>query len=466
MNVFGFVCVHSDSSLPKIFPTLLLPLFHFCDTFHLFHSICFCSQACRNRLQSYPWDAHWVHKVEKTTPLHLVCVYRAPVEVVQKLVDANPSAITARNDSGWTPLHLIVLHGSDPEVAILLIQRGGVEACSVETPFSGSPLHLACFHGTSKDVLRAIVAANPSMVSRGASSSASGSGSYDTSGGGKKPAEHLWHRFCRNPTNKDLLAIVGNNSINSRKQMTVHQVANTQELLGQIQILMDGLAGNFQQQRKTDGINNRINTTSPNFLASPFNDQIKMMSSAIDVDDMTAAATTGAVIYQIINNQPEIGDLNDFLEVSISSFPESHLQYVDPKTGNWLLHAACSRPPLTLTRRRTNRAATTSSPHSDNNDRDLTEILVDVLPSAVAVKNNDGDYPLHLAISKGRRTWRTGISSLVKARSQLVHVRDRESGLYPFQLAASVAGRVVDESAATETIFQLLLSCPHILTEG
>mmetsp|Transcript_14241 Transcript_14241/g.34338 ORF Transcript_14241/g.34338 Transcript_14241/m.34338 type:complete len:454 (-) Transcript_14241:2331-3692(-) len=424
--------------------------------------------ACRNRLQSYPWDAHWVHKVEKTTPLHLVCVYRAPVEVVKKLVDANPSAITARNDSGWTPLHLIVLHGSDPEVAILLIQRGGVEACSVQSPFSGSPLHLACFHGTSKDVLRAIVAANPSMVSRGASSSSASSSSSgsDCASGGKKPAEQLWHRFCRNPTNKELVAIVGDDTSNSRKQMTIHQVANAQELLGQIQILMDGLAANVQQQTKMDGINNRINNTSPIVQSSPLNNQMKMMSTAT-LDDKTVAATTGAVIYQIMNNQPEIGDLNDFLEVAILSFPESHLQYVDPKTGNWLLHAACSRPPLTLTRHRTNRAATTTSPHSDNNnDRDLIDIFVNVLPSTAAVKNNNGDYPLHLAITKGRRTWHTGISSLVRARSQLVHVRDRESGLYPFQLAASVAGKVVDESPALETIFQLLLSCPHILTEG
>jgi ankyrin repeat protein len=389
--------------------------------------------ACRNRIQTYPWDAHYVK--EKTTPLHLVCVYRAPLEVVQSLVDANPSAISARNESGWTPIHLIVLHGSEPEVALLLIERGGVEACSVESPFSGSPLHLACLHGSSQVVLRAIVAANPSMVSRGASGD----------NAGPKPAEQLWHRFCKNPANRELLMV----GVQGRKQMNVQQASDAQDLLGRIQVLLDGYDLSMGKRNN----DNKIPVTVING---------SNMNAYSQSGETTAAA---AILYQVVNNQPAIGDLNDFLDVAISSFPESQLRYVDNKTGNWLLHAACSRP----SSRRQRHGRNGMSLH--HRDRDLIEVLVDALPCAVAVKNQDGDYPLHLSLTMGRRTWRSGVSALVDARSQVVQVRDRDSGLYPFQMAASAAASVpnddsAEESECLETIYHLLLACPHVLIHG
>jgi hypothetical protein len=267
---------------------------------------------------------------------------------------------------------------------------------------------------------------------------------------------------------------------------TVHQVANLQEVLGQIRVLIDGYDMSMKGQTKTMNDNTILPTNIPMTVqdSSYCDDQ---MAGATIADD---AAAAGAIFYQILNYQPEIGDLNDFLHVAISAFPEGQLRFVDPESGNWLLHAACSRP--SSSRRRTQAQSHSSSssgrprnvpngagsatPHCDTVDRDLIDVLIEAVPCAVGVKNKEGDYPLHLALIKGRKTWRSGISSLVKARSQLVQVRDRESGLFPFQAAAAVASSsfatqfisYIDDSSESEileTIFQLLLCCPHIITQ-
>ena len=81
---------------------------------------------CKYRLLTYPWDAQYRDRSgNNSMPLHLVCLYRAPIEVVTMLVDAHPRALLAQDTEGWTPIHLILLYGGDEEIALLLIRRGG-----------------------------------------------------------------------------------------------------------------------------------------------------------------------------------------------------------------------------------------------------------------------------------------------------------------------------------------------------
>jgi hypothetical protein len=87
-------------------------------------------------------------------------------------------------------------------------------------------------------------------------------------------------------------------------------------------------------------------------------------------------------------------------------------------------------------------------------------------PWAARVRNAQGHFPLHLALCEGRRTWNTGVAALTRASFEPLQRRERRTGLYPFQLAAMSAAHPCGQSAeeALETIYQLLLACPHVLS--
>lgn len=393
--------------------------------------------ACRNRLRDYPWDAHYIRDKEKTTPLHLVCMYRAPLEVVQLLVDANPGAIFSSNAAGWTPIHLVVVHGAPPEVALLLIERGGEEACALQSPFSGSALHLACLHGSPATVLQALVTANPTMVRAGRDD--------DHAMRTPSPAEALWQQFCKNPANRKLVMImigsIGNGDGEIRRMDSL-QTANVKDLLVRFDILIGGVVSTIDEARNTE--------------------------MEDDGHPRNSRPQNGGVLYHLVSHQSVLGNLKDCFEVAVNIFPQEELRYMDPSTGNYLLHATCAQPPIRESRCiptwRRWYIGTRSGAHADGNCRDLIDVLVAAWSHPVGVKNRDGDHPLHLALTKGQRTWRTGVASLVKTRSQLAEIRERESGLYPFQVAA-VQTNGKSEVESLETVFHLLLACPHVLLQ-
>lgn len=150
-------------------------------------------EGTRHRAFTHPWDAQYrTYSGSNSTPLHLVCLYRAPCDVVQAVLDAHPEALMTTDTEGWTPLHVAFLYGADEQTSLLLIRRGGANVASMQSRLVGSPLHVACRHGVSTRVLRELIKTNPSMV-RIANES------------GTKPATLLWNEYAKNPANEKVL---------------------------------------------------------------------------------------------------------------------------------------------------------------------------------------------------------------------------------------------------------------------
>ncbi len=83
-----------------------------------------------------------------TLPLHLACMYQAPLRAVLSLVAADPSICDVIDGIGRTPLHNAVRYGASFKVVSILV------SCSRKSifakAFDGSfPIHLACSHSTS-----------------------------------------------------------------------------------------------------------------------------------------------------------------------------------------------------------------------------------------------------------------------------------------------------------------------------
>jgi ankyrin repeat protein len=348
----------------------------------------------RLRALVYPWDAHYHTRSDKVTPMHLLCLYRAPLDLVELLLDANPDALVAHDSQGWTPIHLVILYGGNEEVALMLIRRGGAPAASLQSPDVGSPLHLACRHGASIAVMEEILQADLSMATT-------------ANENGTKPAEVVWNQFVRNPENEVLIRVLHQGNKNALEDIECDQSA-MDVLLKRLQLLLQAA----KQEESTD-------------------------------DSM--------MMHNLLSHHSALGDLTQFLEIAVRLFPEQ-VEAMDDK-GNFLLHIAASSPPVPPTKYMRKPFAL---------PKDSIDILFRAYPAAASFTNHAGDLPLHLALQQGRRTWTTGISSLVEADSDALQLRDQNTQLYPFLLAAAFPSG--HDTKSLGTIFELLLACPHVVS--
>jgi hypothetical protein len=145
-----------------------------------------------------------------------------------------------------------------------------------------------------------------------------------------------------------------------------------------------------------------------------------------------------------------------FYQLALKYNP-AYAQVVDEETGNLPLHVLLERRPFRLYERQAIQATLQAYPtaaarrnhglnHGDNNDNDSD--------------TNTGDLPLLIAV-RNKIPWHNGLDLIAQASpaSSAIAGRDAVTGLWPFQLAASVGGRV-----AVETTFELLKNQPDLLS--
>jgi len=82
--------------------------------------------------------------------------------------------------------------------------------------------------------------------------------------------------------------------------------------------------------------------------------------------------------------------------------------------------------------------------------------LIEAAPEAALMRDRDGNFPLMMAI-RSRLPLKDGLNKLFEAAPKVALCRDPATGLYPFQLAATVAGRT-----AVNTAYTLLLAQPDL----
>jgi ankyrin repeat protein len=390
-------------------------------------------EGARDRLRHYPWDAQYTSRRGNQVPLHFVCLYRAPIDVVELLADVHPDAIIAQDTAGWTPIHLVIMHGGDKQIAILLIRKGGLSV-ALQSPLVGTPLHLACRHGSPIDILEELIEANASMAGT-------------ANDGGIKPAEVVWFQFLKNPANREFVRRIvhrdGGGDANSTTtdqeslSSTSSSTTTVDDLLARLRLLVGGI-------KQHDGT-------------------LQYDSTTIDGKE-NEAQSSGLSLHEIVANQSSLGDLSEFLVIAIHLFPEQ-LRTADDD-GNFVLHLAVSNPPITPSKLQYGNVTNRNSnplPQAQLRDSTLIDLMISAFPTPVGLRNHGGDYPLHLALTVGRRTWKTGVGVLVKANSQALTVPEQHTRFYPFQLSAAFSVGCANDEEWLETIFQLLVACPHVL---
>ena len=123
--------------------------------------------------------------------------------------------------------------------------------------------------------------------------------------------------------------------------------------------------------------------------------------------------------------------------LSLKLHPES-ASYPDTK-GNFPLHYAVSRRPFRVKYTK------------------LLRELLKAYPEAAGTRNAAGDAPIHIAIRE-RMAWEDGFSEVVAKDCDVLGLCDRQTGLYPFLLCASLGGNV-----AVNNAFCLLTAKPDLV---
>jgi ankyrin repeat protein len=128
-------------------------------------------------LQAYPDGAHATTK-KQDSALSLACSANTSVEIVRLLIQANPSALTRKNDYGFAPLHC-VCRAYQPRMGIVQALLEACQECVVlKTNAGETPVHLACGNsGAFVGVLQMLtMAQNKFVTNSGGSGGAVGAG--------------------------------------------------------------------------------------------------------------------------------------------------------------------------------------------------------------------------------------------------------------------------------------------------
>jgi len=127
----------------------------------------------KRRCKKYPREAKvWTKRVgffdgvqeSRVLPLHQACALRAPKDVINALIVANPNGAKALEPSfRRLPLHIACQNGCTVDVIELLLCYDPLCA-QVGDIFDRRPIHYACCNGAAPDVIDLLLSIDPSLA--------------------------------------------------------------------------------------------------------------------------------------------------------------------------------------------------------------------------------------------------------------------------------------------------------------
>jgi len=100
-----------------------------------------------------------------TAPFHCLLTANPLLDIVEKFIKYEPEVLKMEvQDLSWLPIHIACMHGASFEV-IQALANGYPESVKATSYFDKDlPLHSACVHGASFEVIKALVNGYPESV--------------------------------------------------------------------------------------------------------------------------------------------------------------------------------------------------------------------------------------------------------------------------------------------------------------
>jgi len=309
-------------------------------------------------------------------PLHSACYYAAPFELIKYIFDRNPEAARLTGEKSL-PLHIACrpLDGHASVYVIRMLLLAYPEAASIPDDEGLLPLEIACKHGASIEVLRALLAANVSAVSK-----------YRPHG--FQSVDDLWNQF------------------------------------------FSGIKRDTFQDNRTEKHRIMTNRKLVEQASSPLNlvSDLGQLWACIEI--LTWARYYGSIDrplpfwkkWRVIHALAGSDSHPEILKFALKIFP-THLSERD-EDGNLPLHIASSnlrRPKC----------------KGDNcTNRFLLDILVEAFPESAKKRDRSNRLPLHtLLLNQDLRSFNQ-VEKLLKSYPEAISMKEPITKLYPFMIVA------------------------------
>lgn len=395
--------------------------------------------ASLNRITTNPEETTRIG-IQGRTPLHIACDHGAPPALVKAILRAWPEGAERVGTNLMNPLHIACsITNASVEVVQILLEgcRDPRRVTSAKDLDGDTPLHAACRCGATKEVLVALLQANPRVIA---------ARDYE----GLNPLFRLWVRYFVSVGERRI------NAIRTADDVTdVLVEAWTKSLL-----LLRSL--HFVETRRR-----RLWPSSP--PAAP---------RLPGLPDDAAGFPGGAPgrPFLAVHAAALVDCPRAVVRMAAALRPRDLLER--DGDGDMPVHVAARAPvhrghdlrvrgdsakgedadvdeDLAVRLRRDEVRAARRRPHGEPS---VLDVLLGAEPRAAAERDGTGRYPLHSAAASGKRL-DEGVGALLTAYPEAVSVPDGRTALYPFMLAASAGG---ERGGDASTIYRLLRASPGV----
>lgn len=471
----------------------------------------------RYHIVSRPTDCRYVcYSSNLSTPLHAACLYRAPHDVILMLLTAWPAATLQQDSEGWTPLHVHILYNNNTNdnddttgtsnlyatsATSSLIRLGGAAAASQHSKFVGSALHLACRHNVSLSILAELLQVCPGQV-------------LIPNEAGGLCANILWkttmkerQRSCRR-RNEQIDGVNNGQTLETNEWHRIEHESNI-DLLIRLNLFLGAYlqAPILLEQAQRILPNQPIFTLHDmvrfHFECATQANYVRLFlhiysSSVSDIEGISQILPIHVAASYAVDDTKLLLIPSDNSDRMAICEEDNEIRNMESSSVNgqqqfvWPPQMPTSANSSIAARQRDRFADRFSATHIFKQIQDPLITILNAFPSGAYTKGGDRNerIPLHVALADGKRKWRTGIAALAAAAPETVEWKDVKTQLYPFQLAAvsendfdvttcnhgheskrknkdrerSNKNAFIIEVAKLETIFCLLLGCPHVIS--
>mmetsp|Transcript_7283 Transcript_7283/g.10736 ORF Transcript_7283/g.10736 Transcript_7283/m.10736 type:complete len:548 (-) Transcript_7283:83-1726(-) len=130
----------------------------------ILHELCkgFGALLTRAKSSNFPAEASRANE-RGNLPLHAAASFQAPVDAIEALIKANPSAPAFANGIGNLPIHHACMWQAPPETVELLLAKHPTGA-TVRNQYGSLPLHMAASNQATPEVIRLLIENYPDAL--------------------------------------------------------------------------------------------------------------------------------------------------------------------------------------------------------------------------------------------------------------------------------------------------------------
>ena len=403
---------------------------------------------------------------EYTSVLHQVCNGLLPQAICHELIEQYPEICKIHNN-GNTLLHIMCSHEQSTATLIRHIIMIFPEACTVRDDDGNLPLHIVNSQQHSLEIIRMLMQCYPQALLVQNSSAHIPLVSPLIRSSSRRVKEILSYCAPGDATVQTLL-----HTRNQSGMSPVHDFFYTlqkqiTDLVSRNKISTNNLSSYGRMQSYTKLIANNLESLFYLMRVSVYNN-VEYTLDALHQESFWVAFPL--FTKALLHHSPELACHKD----CSGNLP---LHVIAKHTFHQLHSAQCSycntriSGPHVWFQNNTRSCLECNSHrrHGMNANSSLIEyqgheLIKDILavnPQAASIKDAEGNLPLHLSL-KSQKTWCTGVQELIAAAPFALEVRDGESNMFPFMLAAE--GKESDETLnpgqKLTTVYELLRRGP------